>query len=299
MNTRRGHRVSSCEQISLEPLPSEVFPMSRDIKELRARAREVRIDILKMLTKAGSGHPGGSLSAVEILVALYYGKMRHRPGEPGWQERDRFILSKGHAAPLLYSVLGRAGYFDMAHFRELRQFGGILRGHPVSTATPGVEVCTGSLGQGLSQAVGMALGLRLEGNPGRVYVLLGDGESQEGAIWEAAMAAAHYKVDSLCAITDWNGLQIDGRVEDIMSLGNLAEKWLAFGWSVQEVDGHDFEAIFEALDTAEEVKGKPSMILAHTVKGKGVSFMENQVKYHGIAPTPEELEMALAELEVE
>ncbi|MBI1988067.1 MAG: transketolase [Nitrospinae bacterium] len=268
------------------------------VAELKEIARQVRIDILKMLAKAGSGHTGGSLSAVEIVTALYFAKMRHNPERPDWEERDRFVLSKGHGVPVLYAVLGRCGYFDRKHFETLRQLGSLLQGHPYSGLTPGIEVSTGSLGQGLSQANGIALATRLNRKDCRVYVLLGDGESQEGLIWEAAMTSAHYKIDHLCAITDNNGLQIDGPVSKVMAVEPIARKWEAFGWHVLEVDGHRFEEILAALDCAENTKGRPTMIVAHTVKGKGVSFMENQVKYHGTVPTPQELELALKELQV-
>ncbi|MBI2876374.1 MAG: transketolase [Candidatus Tectomicrobia bacterium] len=271
--------------------------MEDRIAELKEIARQVRIDILQMLAKAGSGHTGGSLSAVEIVTSLYFARMRHNPERPDWEDRDRFVLSKGHGAPVLYAVLSRCGYFDRKHLETLRQLGSILQGHPYSGATPGIEASTGSLGQGLSQANGMALAARLSRKDWRVYALLGDGESQEGLIWEAAMTAAHYKLDNLCAITDNNGLQIDGPVSRVMAVEPIARKWEAFGWHVVEVDGHRFEEILAALDSAERTKGRPTMIVARTVKGKGVSFMENQVKYHGVTPTPQELELALKELQ--
>jgi transketolase len=259
-------------------------------------ARELRIDILKMLTQAGSGHTGGSLSAIDIITTLYFHKMRYDAKNPAWEKRDRFVLSKGHAAPALYAALARAGYFDPQELMKLRQLGGILQGHPFCRSTPGVEVSTGSLGQGLSMANGIALADKLDKSNTKVYVLLGDGEIQEGQVWEAAMSAAHYKLDNICAIIDNNGLQIDGSVADIMSIAPLPDKWRAFGWEVQEIDGHDFGQIVAALDVADQVKDKPSLIVAHTTKGKGVSFMEGQVKYHGVAPTPEELKLALVEL---
>lgn len=270
--------------------------METKIAELEEIARQVRIDILKMLAKAGSGHTGGSLSAVEVVTALYFAQMRHDPKRPRWEERDRFVISKGHGVPVLYAVLSRSGYFDRRHLDTLRQMGSILQGHPYSGITPGIEVSTGSLGQGLSQANGIALAGRLNRKPYRVYALLGDGETQEGIIWEAAMTAAHYKLDNLCAILDNNGLQIDGPVSKVMAVEPIVKKWEAFGWHVLESDGHDFRQILSALGHAEQTKGKPTMIVAHTVKGKGVSFMENQVKYHGVAPTAEELELALKEL---
>lgn len=267
------------------------------IAELKEIARGVRIDILNMLNKAGSGHTGGSLSSVEIITTLYFAKLRHDPKRPDWPERDRFIISKGHGVPTLYVLLARRGYFDRSHLDTLRRLGSMLQGHPYCRATPGLEVCSGSLGQGLSQANGVALAGRLDNKDYRVYVLLGDGETQEGLIWEAAMTAAHYKIDNLCAILDNNGLQIDGPVSKVMAIEPVAKKWEAFGWQVQEIDGHNFREIAAALDKAETVKGKPSIIIAHTTKGKGVSFMENKVKYHGVAPTKEELESALQELD--
>ena len=251
-----------------------------------------------MLTLAGSGHTGGSLSAADIVTALYFSKMRHKPDEPGWRERDRFILSKGHAAPLLYAVLAMAGYFDISALKTLRKLGSPLQGHPCSRVLPGVEISTGSLGQGLSVSNGMAMGLKMDNIGSRVYCLLGDGEIQEGQVWEAAMTAAHYKLDNLCAIIDLNGLQIDGPVSKVKAIEPVASKWAAFGWNVIDIDGHDMKEILDALDDAETVKGKPSIILAHTIKGKGVSFFEGKVEYHGMAPTPEELEKALKEMEV-
>lgn len=269
---------------------------SRDIGFLREQARIVRIEILKMLTQSGSGHTGGSLSAADIVTALYFYKMRHRPDDPKWSERDRFILSKGHAAPLLYTVLALTGYFDKSLLSTLRKTGSPLQGHPSSKMLQGVEVSTGSLGQGLSIANGMALGLRLDDSPARVYCLLGDGEIQEGQVWEAAMTAGHYALDNLCAIVDLNELQIDGRCEDVMKITPVPKKWKAFNWHIFEIDGHNMEEIVNTLDEAEKIKGKPSVILAKTVKGKGVSIFEGKAEYHGLAPTKEELEIALKEL---
>lgn len=267
-----------------------------DIKDLEEKARLIRIDILKMLTLAGSGHTGGSLSAADIVTALYFYKMRYNPKDPSWRERDRFILSKGHAAPLLYAALSRAGYFNPELLKTLRKIGSPLQGHPSRQSLPGVEVSTGSLGQGLSVANGIALGLRLDGIDSRVYCLLGDGEIQEGQIWEASMTAAHYHLDNICAIVDNNGLQIDGPVKEVMRVDPLPQKWNAFGWHIIETDGHKMGEIITALDEAETIKGKPTVIIAHTVKGKGVSFFEGRVEYHGIAPTQEELTRALKEL---
>ncbi len=269
-------------------------------EELRNRletiSRELRMDIVRMIGLAGSGHPGGSLSCVEILACLYFYKMRHRPEQPEWPLRDRFVLSKGHAAPALYATLARCGYFDREELWSLRRLGSMLQGHPDRKRTPGVEISTGSLGQGLSAACGMALGLRMDGLACKVYALIGDGESQEGGIWEAAMLAAHQRLDNLVAILDNNGLQIDGRCCEVVDLGDLPSKWRSFGWEVDEVDGHDVLEICEALDRADRAAG-PRMIIARTVKGKGVSFMENNVDFHGKAPTREEMERALKELE--
>ncbi len=267
-----------------------------DIKTLENIAREIRIHILRILTEAGSGHTGGSLSATDVAVAIYFSKMRFDPQNPKWMERDRFILSKGHAAPLLYAILAKAGYFPMEMLSTLRKINSPLQGHPCSESLLGVEISTGSLGQGLSVANGIALGLKLDGIPARVYCLLGDGEIQEGQIWEAAMTAAHYKLDNICAVVDNNGLQIDGPVEEVMRIAPLHEKWTAFGWHVIEIDGHDMREILVALNEAENTNGKPTVIIAHTIKGKGVSFFEGKVQYHGIAPTQEELEKALKEL---
>ena len=266
------------------------------VQELEEIARDLRGDILRMLNAASSGHTGGSLSAVESITALYYYKMRHNPKEPSWPDRDRFVLSKGHGAPVLYAALARCGYFNGDHLKTLRSLGSILQGHPDMKSTPGVDVSTGSLGQGLSLANGMALGLRLDGRPSRVYAMMGDGEIQEGQIWEAAMASAHYGLDNLCGIVDNNGLQIDGCVKDVMDLGSIRDKWAAFGWNVFCVDGHNLEQIMDALDEAETVKGKPSVLVAQTLKGKGCSFCEGKVEYHGVAPSDEECACGLDEL---
>ena len=267
-----------------------------DIEALQEKARTMRIEILKMLTESGSGHTGGSLSAADIVTALYFYKMRHNPLDPKWRERDRFILSKGHAAPVLYAALALSGYFDPSLLKTLRKIGSPLQGHPCSTKLPGIEISTGSLGQGLSIANGMALGLKMDKLNSRVYCLLGDGETQEGQVWEAAMTASHYNLDNLCAIIDNNGLQIDGQCCDVMCIEPIVDKWEAFGWNVIDINGHDMKAVVGALDKAESVKMKPTMIVARTVKGKGVSFFENKVEYHGITPTHEELEMAVKEL---
>lgn len=268
------------------------------LERLVSTARLVRTDILKMLNESQSGHTGGSLSAVEIITALYFHKMKHDPQNPLWPDRDRFVLSKGHAAPALYAVLARCGYFDISALKTLRKMGSILQGHPDMEVTPGVDISTGSLGQGLSMANGMALALRLDKKSSRVYVLMGDGEIQEGQVWEAAMAAGHYRLDNVCAIVDCNGLQIDGQVEQIMNIEPVADKWASFGWEVFKVNGHDLGEITSAFAKAEEVKQKPSIVIAKTIKGKGISFFEGKVKYHGVAPSNDELAEALAELKV-
>jgi transketolase len=249
-----------------------------------------------MTARAGSGHPGGSLSAVEIVTALYWRVLRHRPDDPQWPDRDRFILSKGHAAPVLYAALAECGYFPVAELATLRQLGSRLQGHTDRLRTPGVEMSAGSLGQGLSFAIGTALAGRLDRRDYRVYALLGDGECDEGQVWEAAMAAAHLKVDTLTAIVDNNGLQLSGCTADTLSLEPFKDKWSSFGWSVTEVDGHDINQVLNALEETKTVKGKPAAIIAHTIKGKGVSYMENNVHFHGVAPNAQELEIALKEL---
>lgn len=268
----------------------------KELAVLKATANEIRQDIIRMLGAAGSGHPGGSLSAADIVTALYFKFLRIDPENTKKPDRDRFILSKGHAAPVLYAALAQRGFFPREELITLRKLGSSLQGHPDMKKVPGVDMSTGSLGQGLSAANGMALAGRLDGRDYRVYVLLGDGETQEGQVWEAAMASAHYRLDNLTAFLDHNRLQIDGPIEEVMSPEPLAEKWRAFGWDVQVIDGHDMAQILEAVEKAQKVKGKPQMIVAETIKGKGVSFMENQAGWHGSAPKPEETEKALAEL---
>ena len=275
---------------------AEVFSLSASVAEMEAMAKKLRRHIVTMIGKAGSGHPGGSLSSVEILTALYFKLMRHKPQDPHWEDRDRFILSKGHAAPLLYAVLAECGYFPVEELLTLRQLDSRLQGHTDRTITPGVEMSAGSLGQGLSFALGVALADRLDGQDYRVYVLLGDGECNEGQVWEAAMATSHYSVDNLTAIVDNNGQQIDGWNCDVMSLDPFAAKWQAFGWKVIEVDGHSIPQLIAAFKEAQKVKGQPAVIIAHTVKGKGVSFMENNPDFHGTAPNTMEVEFALKEL---
>ena len=269
------------------------------LKELEKKCTQIRCEVLTMLNRAASGHTGGSLSCIELMVALYYEVMRHNPKAPDWSGKDRFHLSKGHAAPTWYAVLADCGYFSKEELKNLRRMGSILQGHPDMTRTPGVEMTSGSLGQGLSIAVGMALAGKLNRRDSRVYVLLGDGEMQEGQIWEAAMSAGHYKLDKLCAIIDCNKLQIDGKVAEIIDIEPLNEKWRSFNWEVFEVEGHNLEEIIETFSKAGKVKGKPTVIIAHTVKGKGVCFMENVVDFHGVAPTDEECARALKELKKE
>jgi len=273
-----------------------LFGKIRETQPLEKVALEVRRSIIRMTAAASSGHPGGSPSIADIITALYIGEMNHRPREPFWPDRDRLHLSKGHACPALYAILAETGYFPREELLTLRKIDSRLQGHPDYRMTPGVDMSSGSLGQWLSIANGMALAGRLSRKEYRVYVILGDGEVQEGQIWEAAMSSHHYGIDSLCAILDYNGLQIDGPVRQIMDVAPLKEKWEAFGWNAIEIDGHSFEQIFDALDMARETKGQPTVIVARTVKGKGVSFMENKVEFHGKAPTPEEAVEALREL---
>ena len=270
-----------------------------DAGSLAIKANEIRIDIVSMIAEAGSGHPGGSLSCADILTALYFGDvMKHDPADPKMEGRDRFFLAKGHAAPALYATLAHAGYFPREELSTLRKLGSRLQGHPDSSLVPGVEVSTGSLGQGLSIAAGCACGLRLSGDDARVFAVLGDGECEEGQVWEAAMFAAHEKLGNLIAIIDNNGLQIDGRICDVCNPGDLGAKFAAFGWDVVEVDGHNVESLVETFSALKAAGGeKPDAVIAHTVKGKGVSFMEDQAGWHGKAPNAEQLEIALAELQ--
>jgi len=263
---------------------------------LKEKAREIRFDVVKMIGEAGSGHPGGSLSAADIMAALYFKIMRHQPQNPKWEDRDRFILSKGHAAPVLYAALAESGYFDRETLWSLRKFGSILQGHPDMRKAPGVEISAGSLGQGLPAANGIALAGKLDEKDYTVYVLIGDGECQEGAIWEAALFASHHRLDNLVVILDYNRLQLGGVIDDILTIEPLADKWKAFGWEVVEIDGHDIRQILEALEKAKNIDEKPTVIIAHTIKGKGVSFMENDADWHGKAPDKEQLEIALKEL---
>jgi len=272
------------------------MPKISNPADLAEICKQIRRHIVTMVGAAKSGHPGGSLSAVEILTTLYWDVLNHDPANPKWEGRDRFILSKGHAAPVLYAVLAECGYTPVETLKTLRKLGSIYQGHPDIRFIPALEASTGSLGEGLSLALGMGLAARLDKASWRTYALLGDGEIQEGQIWEAAMFGAFHKVDNVCAIVDYNRLQLDGAVKDIMELEPLAEKWRAFGWHTLEVDGHNIPALQQAFAEAAATKGQPTCIIAHTIKGKGVSFMEGNPKWHGVAPSPEEVELALKEL---
>ncbi len=268
---------------------------SIDINSLKEKAVLFRREILETIHQAGSGHPGGSLSAVEIFITLYDYKMKHNPQDPQWDERDRLIVSKGHCSPVTYVTLANYGYFPKEQLKTFRKFGSPLQGH-VHTKVPGVEFNTGSLGHGLSVANGMALGARMLKKDCKTYCLMGDGEIQEGSVWEAAMTAPHFKLDNICAIVDYNKVQENGPVNEIKNLEPLSTKWNSFGWHAIEVNGHDFHELISALDEFERTKDKPTVIIAHTIKGKGISFMEGQNKWHGKAPNDEQLKAALAEL---
>jgi transketolase len=268
-----------------------------EIEQLKKIAVNVRRDIITMLAEAGSGHPGGSLSAVELMTALYFNEMKFSPDKPDDPARDYFILSKGHACPVLYAVLARLNCIEAGELCTLRKMGSRLQGHPSKDKhLPGIEVSTGSLGYGLSIGAGVALGHKRTKKSNRTYVLMGDGEQQEGSIWEAAMSASHFKLDNLCGIVDFNGLQIDGNVSDVMNVEPLSDKYRSFGWHTLEINGHDFREVISAYETARKTKGKPTAIIARTVKGKGVSFMENNADWHGKAPNKEQTEQALKEL---
>ncbi len=269
------------------------------LKQLECKTMNIRRDIITMLEESKSGHPGGSLSAAEILTYLYFKEMNIDPKDPQKRDRDRFVLSKGHAAPVLYAVLANRGYFEKSELMKLRKIDSMLQGHPDMKGTPGVDMSTGSLGQGLSAANGMALAGKLDNLDYRVFVLIGDGELQEGQIWEAAMTAAHYKLDNVTAFIDHNHLQIDGFNDEVMTVEPVDKKWEAFGWNVVKIDGHSLEDIESAIEAAKLVKGKPTMIIAETVKGKGVSYMENQAGWHGVTPNEEQAKLAMCELEVE
>ena len=266
------------------------------IEDLTEKTRELRVEVVKMVHRASSGHPGGSLSAAEIVAALYFHQLRLDPAHPDWPERDRFILSKGHAAPLLYAALAHRGFFPREELTTLRQLDSRLQGHPDRMRTPGVEMTAGALGHGLPIGVGLAMAARLNDAPYRTYVLLGDGEIQAGVIWEGAMAAAKFRLDQLTAILDYNDVQLDGPVHEIMPLEPVVDKWRSFNWHVIRIDGHNIGQVLDGLDEAENVHGRPTIIIAHTTKGKGVSYMENRSAWHGRAPSDEEYRIALAEL---
>ena len=266
------------------------------VEELEKMAVIIRCDIIDMICTAEAGHPGGSLSAADVVTALYFRVMRIDPQNPGWPDRDRFILSKGHACPVWYAALAERGYFDKSHLKTLRQMGSILQGHPDMLKTPGIDMTAGSLGHGLPAGLGMALSGKLMQKDYHVFVVIGDGESQEGSIWEASMAAPNFKLDNLTAILDYNHLQNDDSVDDIMPIHPVVDKWQAFGWYVIEIDGHDMAQVVQALEEAKSHQGAPTMIVANTVKGKGVSYMENVCEWHGKAPCQEEADQALDEL---
>jgi len=266
------------------------------IQELNEVARRLRLDVIDMIFRAQSGHPGGSLSAADIVAALFFHHMRLDPHQPDWPERDRFILSKGHAAPLLYAALAERGYFPTEELKTLRQLDSRLQGHPDRLKTPGVEMTSGALGHGISIGCGLALAARLDGSDSRTFVLVGDGEIQAGVAWEGVMLAAKYRLANLTVILDYNDVQLDGFVHDIMPLEPMLDKWRAFGWHTLEIDGHHMRQIVEALDTVSNIHHAPTVLIAHTTKGKGVSYMENRSTWHGRAPTKEQYEQALAEL---
>ncbi|MDU1412153.1 MAG: transketolase [Clostridium sp.] len=271
--------------------------MEKSLKSLEDIAKTLRSDIVKMITESASGHPGGSLSSVEIITTLYFDEMNVDINNPKDPNRDRFVLSKGHAAPVLYAALAEKGFFNKEELMKLRKIGAMLQGHPNMNYIPGVDMSTGSLGQGISAAVGMALAGKIDKKDYRVFTLLGDGELEEGQVWEAAMSAAHYKLDNLTAFVDYNGLQIDGETEKVMNPNPIADKFEAFGWNVIFVkDGNDLTQIKNAIESAKEFKGKPTMIVCKTIKGKGVSFMENEAGWHGTAPSKEQCEIALREI---
>jgi len=269
---------------------------TKKIAQLQAQAREIRVDILEMIYTVQSGHPGGAFSAADIVTALYFHFMHVDPKYPHWPDRDRFILSKGHACPVLYATLARKGFFPVNELCTLREINGRLQGHPDMNKTPGIDMTTGSLGQGLSAGVGIALGLKLDRRKSRVYVMLGDGELNEGQIWEAALSASKYQLDNLITILDYNNLQLDGTCDVVMPIEPIVDKWRSFNWEVFEMDGHNMGEIVETLQRAQEVKGSSSIIIAHTIKGKGVSFMENECDWHGKAPNEHQYQQALAEL---
>jgi transketolase len=270
--------------------------MVKEVAKLKKKAVQIRKDILKMLFCAGSGHPGGSLSLVEILISLFYYEVKHKPKQPKWKSRDRVLLSKGHGCPALYAVLADRGYFPRKELWTLRKLGSLLQGHP-SIECPGIEIASGSLGQGLSIANGMALANKLDKINSRVYCIVGDGEMNEGQIWEGAMSSSHYSLNNLCVIVDHNKLQIDGPCCDIMDMKKISSKWKSFGFETIEAEGHDISSLIKALEQAKTIKNKPQAIIAHTIKGAGVSFMENNVKWHGVTPKEDEYNQAIEELD--
>lgn len=282
--------------LCLHKQEQEEVVSNRNYDELKETARKIRVDVIRAIHEAGSGHPGGSLSATDILTALYFDTMNINPENPKMEGRDKFVLSKGHAVPALYATLAERGFYDVEEMMTLRKIGSHFQGHPNMHKVPGLEMSTGSLGQGFSVAVGMATAGKMDGNPGRVYALCGDGELQEGIIWEAALSAAHRNLDNLVLIVDWNGLQIDGKVDDVNKVTPLSGKFQTFGWHVINVDGHSFPEILAALDEAKTVKGQPTAIIAKTHKGHGVSFMEDQAGWHGKAPNDEQFRQAMEEL---
>lgn len=269
------------------------------LRHLKSVSLAIRQDIVRMVSEAGSGHPGGSLSIADIVTVLFFDVMKHDPADHCWDGRDRFILSKGHACPAVYAALAESGYFPKDELLTLRKMGSRLQGHPDMRKLPGLEASTGSLGQGLSIASGIALAMKMDKKPNRVFCIMGDGELDEGQIWEAAMTAAHYRLDNLCGIVDRNGLQIDGNTDEVKTLEPLSDKWRSFGWNVIEVDGHNLRELSDAMNRFRHTHFRPTVIIAHTIKGKGVSFMENQVGWHGKAPSPEQTKAALQELSQE
>lgn len=270
--------------------------MLNNLQELKSMAKIIRADIVSMLTESASGHPGGSLSATDIVTTLFFKEMNIDPKNPQNPDRDRFVLSKGHAAPVLYSALARKGFFPPEELNTLRKINTRLQGHPSMRYLPGIDMSTGSLGQGISAAVGMALAGKLDKKDYRVYTILGDGELEEGQVWEASMSAAHYNLDNLTAFIDFNGLQIDGNTEDVMNPSPIDKKFEAFGWNVMVINGHNYDEIIDAIEKAKNTKNKPTAIVCKTIKGKGVSFMENEASWHGTAPSKEQCEIALKEI---
>lgn len=268
------------------------------VLELKKKAKEIKVEIIKMIYKAQSGHPGGSLSAADIVTALYFEILNIDPNRPNWEERDRFILSKGHACPVWYVCLAEKGFFPKENLAKLRKIGGILQGHPDMCKVPGLDMTTGSLGQGLSAGVGMALGAKTKGLQFKTYVMLGDGEINEGQVWEAAMSANKFKLNNLIAMIDYNNLQLDGQCNEVMPIEPLADKWQSFGWDVKEIDGHNMHEILTVFYDLKKQQENPTIIIAHTIKGKGVSYMENQLNWHGKAPNEEQFQQAMKELEV-